>query len=470
MRELDQYYNNDKIKIQQIYLATTQMCCAIKLNDIWHRAVIDEIKGNGLLSVRLVDEGRKETITWRKAFVLAEQFRKKREFAIPCFLADIEPLQENNYDYTGEAVNHFRQMSKNPHLRMEVVATTSNSFKVVLFICKKNSDKNIAAVMIDNGYGISTGEYSQITEIAKNNGNFAKAGLNHSQLPLSVRKDKTQKTSDTLTKPLKRTAIIVTHVISPGEFYIQLASLSWGTKTFHQQIQETQAKKYGTQNPLPLSHEARDWLKDDHCLVYTKYHTYNTRQFLEEPVMADRCEWYRGIITDITHLTGKKQTFSVFLRDIGITISSIYSQQLFTINPQMDRVTNAVYCCHLACIEPAGGKTWSQSAIDCFSHYIITAETLSVSMQGKRNPETNSLPIVLWSSKIETTDPLAPCTTKYLNINRNLVTKGLAHMVEPLDTKQQFDQIDKMELKNGEITLEIWFKSFSNNDLLNGKT
>ena len=307
-------------------------------------------------------------------------------------------------------------------------------------------------------------------EIAKNNGNFAKAGLNHSQLPLSVRKDKTQKTSDTLTKPLKRTAIIVTHVISPGEFYIQLASLSWGTKTFHQQIQETQAKKYGTQNPLPLSHEARDWLKDDHCLVYTKYHTYNTRQFLEEPVMADRCEWYRGIITDITHLTGKKQTFSVFLRDIGITISSIYSQQLFTINPQMDRVTNAVYCCHLACIEPAGGKTWSQSAIDCFSHYIITAETLSVSMQGKRNPETNSLPIVLWSSKIETTDPLAPCTTKYLNINRNLVTKGLAHMVEPLDTKQQFDQIDKMELKNGEITLEIWFKSFSNNDLLNGKT
>lgn len=469
MRELNEYYNNTEIKIQQVYLGTSQMCCAVKLDDAWHRAVIDEIKGRGILNVRLVDEGRKEVVNWRKAFVLAEQFRKKREFAIPCFLADVEPLQENNYDYTAEAVNHFRQMSKNPNLRMEVVAMTSNAFKVALFIRKKNQDKNIAALMIEYGYGLSTGEYSQINEIPRNSGNFVQPlTTSRSQLSLNVRDDRNQKVSESLTKPLKRTPIIVTHLISPGEFYIQLASLSCGTKTFHQQIQETQAKKYGTQDPLPPPDESKEWLIGDHCLVYTRYHSYNRRQYLDEP-NDSHCEWYRGIITDIMHLTENKQTYSVFLRDIGITICSIYCQQLFNINSHLDRVTNAVYCCHLACIEPAGGRLWSQSAIDCFSHYIKNAETLSVSMQGKRSSETNSLPIVLWSSKIETTDPLAPCITKYSNINRNLVTNGLAHMVEPLDTKQQFDQIEKMELKNGEITLEEWFKTFSKNDLLKGK-
>ncbi|XP_065371738.1 uncharacterized protein qin isoform X2 [Calliphora vicina] len=454
-RELNEHYHNNSTKLQQIYLGTVQMCCAVNVNDVWYRAVIEEIKDRGQLNIRLVDEGRRELINWRQAFVLIEQFRKKREFALPCTLADIEPLQQNKYVYTAEAIKDFKQMTTNPQLRMEVVAVTSKIYKVVLYICKKSLDINIGASLVKNKYGISTGESTQIIEVSKT----LKTKNNQ---PFTIHSNDDNLKASTA-NPIKRTLVKITHVINPGEFYIQLANLIQGTKAFHQQIQEVQAKKSGTKQPLP--YETREWFENNHCLVYTKYHSSQFTQPPDGPLL-DHFEWYRGIITKITYLPGEEPTFSVFLRDIGVTICSIYSQQLYSIDPQLDRVTNAVYCCHLACIEPAGGKTWSQSAIDSFQHYVMTAETLSVSLHGKRNQEKNSLAIVLWSSKMETANPLAPCITKYSNINRNLVRKGLAHMVEPLDTKQQFDQIEEMELANGEITLEQWFKSFSDNVLL----
>ncbi|XP_037806449.1 RING finger protein 17 isoform X1 [Lucilia sericata] len=456
--ELNQYYNNNAAKLQQIYLGTVQMCCAVKIKDVWYRAVIEEIKDRGQLNIRLVDEGRREIINWRQAFVLNEQFRKKREFALPCTLADIEPLQENKYVYTAAAIKDFKQMTTNPLLRMEVVAVTSKIYKVVLYICKKTLDINIGATLVKNKFGISTGESTQITEVLKT----LKSNTNNQPFTI-ISNDDNLKTITATTKPIKRTLVKVTHLINPGEFYIQLLSLIQGTKAFHQQIQENQAKKCGSKLPLP--YETREWFENNHCLVYTKYHNSQSTQPPDGP-LVDQFEWYRGIITKISYLPGKEPTFSVFLRDIGVTICSIYAQQLYSIDPQLDRVTNAVYCCHLACIEPAGGSTWSQSSIDSFRHYVTTAETLSVSLHGKRNQEKNSLAIVLWSSKMETANPLAPCITKYSNINRNLVRKGLAHMVEPLDTKQQFDQIEEMELANGEITLEQWFKSFSDNVLL----
>lgn len=439
------------------------MCCAVKINDIWYRAVIEEIKEHGQLNVRLVDEGRREVVNWRQAFVLLEQFRKKREFAIACTLADIEPLQENKYVYTTAAIKDFKQMTANPQLRMEVVAASSKIYKVALYICKKSLDINIGATMVKHKYGISTGESTQITEILKtpkSTHNQKIYGINNNN------EDNLKTANPSAAKPIKRTLVKVTHLVSPGEFYIQLANLIQGTKTFHQKIQEAQAKKCGTKTPLP--YETREWYENNHCLVYTKYHNSQFVQPVDNPLL-EHFEWYRGIITKITYLPGEEPTFSVFLRDIGVTISSIYSQQLYTIDSQLDRVTNAVYCCHLACIEPAGGTTWSQSAIDSFKHYVMTAETLSVSLYTKRSEGRDSLAIILWSSKMETSNPLAPCITKYSNINRNLVRKGLAYMVEPLDTKQEFDQIEEMELANGEITLEEWFKTFTDNVLLKGK-
>lgn len=458
LEELNDDYTNST-KLHQIYLGTLQMCCAVNVNGVWHRAVIEEIIDKGTLNVHLVDEGRKEFVNWRQAFVLVEKFRNKREFAISCTLAGIEPLQENRYLYTTAAINDFKQMTTNPQLRMEVVAVTSNICKVVLYICKKTLDINIGATMVKNKYGISTGESTRIAEVVKT----PKTDKNNQHLTTH---DDNLKVIAAPIKAIKRTLVKVTHLISPGEFYIQLTNLIQGTKTFHQQIQEAQAKKCGIKQPLP--YESREWYENNHCLVYTKYHSSQFTQPIDGP-LQDHFEWYRGVITKITYLPGEEPTFSVFLRDIGVTICSIYSQQLYSIDPQLDRVTNAVYCCHLACIEPAGGKTWSQSAIDSFTHYVMTAEALSVSLQARRHQEKASLAIILWSSKMETANPLAPCITKYSNINRNLVRKGLAHMVEPLDTKQQFDKIEEMELANGEITLEEWFKSFSENILLKGK-
>lgn len=434
------------------------MSCAVNINDVWHRAVIEDIKGAGELYVRLVDEGRLELINWRQAFVLIETYRNKKEFAIACMLADIEPLQENNYVYTATAINDFKQMTKNPQLRMEVVAVSSKVCKVALYISKSSMDINIGGVLVKEKYGASTGASTQLIEIAKTPKNKAFKEM------VNVSKNDNLKATTNI-NPVKRSLIKVTHFINPSEFYIQLANLVQGTKTFHQQIQEAQAKKYADKQPLPV--ETREWFEDNHCLIYLKESNSQLTPLAKES-LPEHTEWYRGVITQITYVPGEEPTFSVFLRDVGVTISLICSQQLYSIDSQLDRVTNAVYRCHLACIEPAGGKTWSQSATDSFTHYILNAETLSVSLYGERPREKKSLAVVLWSSRVESENPLAPCVMKFLSINRQLVKKGLAYLAESLDTKQQFDQIEEMELENNEISLNQWLKAFSDSDLFTG--
>lgn len=475
---LNTHYGSSDGKRQRIYLGSVQMCCAVCIDEIWYRAVIEEIKERGMLSVRLVDEGRLELINWCKAYVLQDEFRLRSEFAIRCSLADVEPLQDNSYIYTSAAINDFKQMTINPCLRMEVLDVKDIGYRVVLYISKKNLDINIAAALVKNKHAISTGETTQAMELPKLSNNFltddkpeeGEMFKSFAPKPSAItqmsEKNNTIKTPSTSTVlAVQRTPITVIYLVNPGEFYIQLSTLRQGTKAFHMKIQEEQNKKYASLGSCVASSskENREWSLHDHCLVYS---TYQSSPKLVGP--SKECEWYRGIIRGKNQRQNDETIYSVFLRDIGSTIQST-RHQLFSIDPQLDRVTNAVYCCHLAGIEPSGGRTWSHSAVDWFRHSVDTFESLSVSMHGKRSSESLSLPVILWGSITETSDPLAPCITKYSNINRAISKSGLGYMAERLDTAKQFDRIEEIELSDGEITLEQWFKLLQDNILLNGK-
>lgn len=477
VRDLNVYYGPQERKHKQIYLASAQMCCAVCLDGVWYRASIEEVRARGSLRIRLVDEGRQEIINWRQAYVLIEEFRLKREFAIRCSLADIEPLQENSYLYSPSAIKDFKQMTINPYLRMEIHGIKENENSVLLYVSKKNLDINIGAALVRNSHGISTGEATQVKDCFK----MSKTRPSLSQPESSespkfgefIRTKSSQSVSAQQSKELdrggvKRSSIVVTHIVDPSEFYIQLSKLTRGTNEFHSKIQETQNRKYNIQgNCLELPpREERQWHVGDHCLVYSIYESAP----LISSIAHKSCEWYRGIITDIVRAVNSEPKYSVFLRDIGATIRSIARHQLFSIETQLDRVTNAVYLCQLAGVSPAGGvKSWSLSAIDLFKYSVENFEALSVSMRGKRANENSPLPVVLWGSTTETTDPLAPCITKYTNIGRILIEKGLAYPDEKKDAMEQFDQIEEIELKEGEITLTQWFRSLDDDTLLNGK-
>ncbi|XP_073813354.1 tudor domain-containing protein qin isoform X2 [Musca autumnalis] len=467
-------YGPEETKHQQIYLATANMCCAVIIDNDWHRARILEVKGKGSLLVRLVDKGRCETINWRQAFVLTEEFRQKNEYAIRCTLADIEPLQKNSYMYTPSAIADFRQMTVNPCLRMEIHSTTEELNRVLLYVSKKNLDINIGAALVKSRHGISTGETTQVSDcfrMTKRSHRLTEAvpsdNLNVNQYARSqcssIASIKSSRDQEQFA--VQRSAVIITHIIDPGEFYIQLSTLKKGTDQFHAKIQETQNEKFGISTNFTQSKvENRQWVIGSHCLVYT-----NFNKTANDLTIGKNCEWYRGIITEANQAHVSETTFSVFLRDIGATIRSIAAHQLFSIDPRLDRVTNAVYRCHLAGISPAGNaKSWSKSAIDCFQYWITIFESQWVSMRGKRLEENNSLPVVLWGSSTDTADPLAPCIIKYTNISKILVDKGLAYSPGTTENiTEHFEKIEGIDLKEGEITIQKWFKCLEDDITLN---
>ncbi|XP_054728957.1 uncharacterized protein LOC129237971 [Anastrepha obliqua] len=470
-------YSDSTMTLQPIFVAPLQMCCAVHIEDIWHRARVEEIRGGGKILVHLVDEGSQQIVNWRQIYPLTNKFRSQKEFAIKCALADVEPLQNNNYAWTAEAIREFSQLSANPTLQMTILSSSQTTFRVSLHVCKKHMDINIGAMLAKYGHCISTGESSQVVEVLKTPKKRLNLPMNPltDGLPVNMNfkdKDMTLQgnnphTTDAVArssnpvKVLKRTPVNVMHIADPGEFYINISSLTTGITKFHNQLQQAQSDEQSNASSFSLSSQnTKNWSVGERCLVYTKYKSDYAKNI---NISSSQREWYRAIII-LIKTEVECQTYTVFLRDIGATIAGITGDQLRVIDHQWDRVTNAVYRCHLACVEPTGGmSTWSHSAIDYFKHTVISFESLSATMQGKRTPDSNSLPIVLWGTITETEDPLAPCISKHSIINRILVKAGLAHSVQRLDVTEQLDKLLQMELAEGEITMEEWNKNFSAN-------
>ncbi|XP_011192640.2 uncharacterized protein LOC105218629 [Zeugodacus cucurbitae] len=485
--ELNLQYNHPNVTRQPIFLALPQMSCAVRIEDVWHRARIEEIHGGGKISVLLVDEGAQHEVNWRQIFPLINKFRSHKEFAIKCALADVEPLQENSYAWTTEAIREFSQLAANPTLQMTILSTNQPTIRVTLHVCKKHMDINIGAMLVNHGHCVATGESSQVVEVFKtpkkrvslplnsltDGTQFSQGNAKGKELTIQdVKSDANnavasakESTSNPM-KLLKRTPIKVIHVVDPGEFYIQIASLTTGIAKFHNQLQQAQNVDLSNTSSFSMcSQSPNNWFVGNHCLVYTKYGNC-VNKHAPAATSSSPSEWYRAIIISIKSDIDA-DLYTVFLRDIGATISGITSAQLRVIDNQWDRVTNAVHRCHLACVEPTGGMTaWTHSAIDCFQHTVSSFESLSATLQGKRMPGSNSLPIVLWGTITETEDPLAPCITKHSIINRILVKAGLAHSVQRLDITEQLDKLLEMELAEGEITMEEWNKNFASNVVL----
>lgn len=437
-----------------------------------------------------MDEGSQYEVNWRQIFPLINKFRSQKEFAIKCALADVEPLQENSYAWTTEAIREFSQLTANPTLQMTILSTNQSTIRVTLHVCKKHTDINIGAMLVNYGHCVATGESSQVVEVFKTPKKRVSLSINASTDAMSFSQVNTNVKANDVTmqdiknvannavvavkrdnpvKVLKRSPVKVIHVVDPSEFYIQIASLTTGIAKFHNQLQQAQNEDQSNTSSFSLcSQSTNNWFVGNHCLVHTKYKSGVTKHEHATSSSSPN-EWYRAIIISIK-ADIEADLYTVFLRDIGATISGITTTQLRVIDHKWDRVTNAVNRCHLACVEPTGGVTaWSHSAIDYFQHAVSSFESLSATLQGKRMPGTNSLPIVLWGTITETEDPLAPCITKHSIINRILVKAGLAHAVQLLDVAEQLDKLLDMEFAEGEITMEEWNKKFANNAALKGE-
>ncbi|XP_055907839.1 uncharacterized protein LOC129942792 [Eupeodes corollae] len=422
----------DPSQRQIIFYAQLHMCCALFFEEKWYRGCVEEINGPNNIRIRLVDDGRTITTNWRELYVLKERFLVHRELSIECSLADIQPLQEKNYEWTDNAIAEFVRMTSNPNIQMTISSSNQFRYQVILNVVKKHLDINVGAMLVKFKQAVSTGDCSVIAE--------------------NVRTSPIDKLliSDTELKPipppaiktLKRTPIQVIHINNPGDFYIYMVEHIPGILKFQEQLQIAQEERLENET---ISEDI-NWKVDDHCLLYASVNEGASDQ------------WFRGIIKNIDE-NEPEAPYSVFLRDKGVVLRDIQGRQLSPIEDVYKRVSNAAILCHLACVHPTGGmKTWSHSAIDEFRHNISHFESIGGTTQG--SAKNFSIPVVLWGMLTETNDALGPCTPKYTNINKMLVSAGLAHLVEKIDITRQMDQFVQDEIQQGQQTLQDWYKNF----------
>lgn len=434
--EMEAEYS-DKKESYIIYYAQLHMCCALFVERKWYRGCIEEINAPNDIRVRLVDDGRSVTASWRQLRVLKDKFLSQREMSIECSIAEIQPLQENNYEWTNNAIAEFVRMTSNPHIQMTIASSNQFRYQVILNVVKKHLDINIGAMLVKFKHALSTGDASANVEHNRESATesffLPDEQLNKINPPAS---------SSSAIRSLKRTPIEVIHVNSPGEFYIYLVEHIAGILKFQEQLQLAQESRLENETVF----EDVNWKENDHCLVLTSVKENASDQ------------WFRGVIKEIDD-NNFDQSYSVFLRDKGVIVRNVNNCQLMKIEDNYDRVTNGAILCHLACVHPTGGmKKWSHSSIDEFQHNINHFESIGATIQGQT--KNGSIPVVLWGIFTETNDALGPCTPKYTNINKMLVSAGLAHLIEKIDITRQLDQFVQQEIQQGEQTLQEWYDNF----------
>lgn len=375
---MDEFYNTNKNKI---FLPRINMICAVYVRQLWLRATVVKVEPKETCIVYLVDIGITETVKWEMLRVFEERFRSINEGVSTCSLSDIEPLRSANYEWTESAIIDFKRMTKCSNIKIYINKYRDNCYEVSLMMVMKTRDICVNALLVQNEDAKSTGEHSltvecnrklddsvDLTMIEKAE-SIAGSEMSYSSVgtTISVAARKTASTTKSI-----RTKVNILHIISPGEFYVNILKYKNAIQIMHTKIQEIMAKYFDNDtDKINMK-----WNVNDYGFVYVKIPTQKQRY------------WYRAKIIDIINDNDDDDDdindaiIKVFLRDIGIYIE-VNKQYLAVHDKTYQYLCNGAIRCHMACVKPTGDSLkWPLTAIDLFVASIPKFETIAVTSQG----------------------------------------------------------------------------------------
>ncbi|KAM8705106.1 hypothetical protein ACLKA7_009551 [Drosophila subpalustris] len=407
--------------LEPIYLGRLQLACVVNFEGHWHRACIEQILTEGYVIVRLVDNGKTQKLFWDQLFMLPEKFRSQ-EFAIKCCLADVETLQKNEYAWTKTAIAAFKQLISNPKLQMEVISVRDNVAHVALCFTRPGNDNtNVAALLVDQGHCLSSGESSQVIKPIS-----VKTPLNpNTRKLIELNKasiDKFESLMPATVETVQRSAIEILHVVHPSEFYVTLSHFMIALAELRQGVQNNAVATYRVEKDAPR----QDWQQGDMCYVRVK-----AGGDMEQL-------WHRGVIVGVAD--EKELTFNVKLRDIGEVVEGVPHSSLVTMDETFVEVAATATRCHLVGIKVKSAE-WPPEAIEFFKAQILAYSSLHCSGYGH---EGGSLRVKLWGAYTEISGPFSPAITKYICINDQLVSLGWAVKTSelPIELEEPIASLD----------------------------
>lgn len=246
----------------------------------------------------------------------------------------------------------------------------------------------------------------------------------------------------------RRELVKLVHIESFSEFYVTILKSVESYKKLQARIQVLIEDHFEASVV-----ELVDWKVNDNCLIRTDY-------------VSNVQIWYRG---NIKHTNSSESTFSVYLRDIGATLTGIKDHQMAKLDDRIMQVKPAVIKCRMTCIEPKKPQTNDENFIEQFKTLTEEYEGLAISIQGVNI--TDSIPVVLWGMKRDYPNALLSAKINWENLNRTVAGKHWAtltgHIVDYIYEKATAGESDDEEAKFEEYV--EYLRSFTLNEDTNSE-
>ncbi|KAJ8352610.1 hypothetical protein SKAU_G00240860 [Synaphobranchus kaupii] len=395
--KLQEFYSQEGLGGLEVFCPTLEQACAALFEDqVWYRAQIIGFPGNRLVEVRYVDFGNKNNLPLGDIRKLKDEFFALPAMAIQCRLADLEPVSSTE-SWSAECKERFRNLAEQK--LMSAMATEIvprlKAMPVRLFESSEDAGQStdIAELLVEEQLACfkkGVKPQAQVVDPAVWDPPFE--GLLEAEREVEAAEEAPEEaplqsdaqdlhTHIQILKNLKDLRVRVTHVCSPGSFYVQLLQMDKQLKKVYEKLKEEYAKS----EPQPV-----EWSADMHCAAYING------------------VWERGQVCSVS----SAGIAEVVRCDFGNKVK-IHTNHLRPLQPHL--VGCLVLECSLSDIRPAGGRsTWTATACDFISYYMTGAMAI---MTIKENTPKRPIPVILYCSNRAGKD---------VSIADFLVSEGLA--------------------------------------------
>ncbi|XP_035264204.1 RING finger protein 17 isoform X1 [Anguilla anguilla] len=397
--KLQDFYSQEGLGGLEVFCPSLEQACAALFEDkVWYRAQIIGFPGNRLVEVRYVDFGNKKILPLSDVRKLKDEYFALPAMAIQCCLADLKPVSSTE-SWSAECKERFRKLAEQK--LMSAMATEIvprlQALPVRLFEVNEDTGQStdIAELLVEEELAcFRKGVKPQALSVEPAvwdppfEGLLEGEGDGEAVAPETPAEEGPSQgdaqdlhTHIQLPKNLKDLRVRVTHVCSPGSFYVQLLQMDKHLKKVCEKLKEECAKS----EPQPV-----EWSADMHCAAYING------------------VWERGQVCSVS----SANVAEVLRCDFGNKVK-LHINHLRPLQP--DLVGCLMLECSLSDIRPAGGRsTWTATACDFISYYMTGAMAI---MTIKEDTPERPIPVALYCSNRAGKD---------VSIADFLVSEGLA--------------------------------------------
>ncbi|KAF7995663.1 hypothetical protein HCN44_006770 [Aphidius gifuensis] len=421
--ELTTDYSKNKKTRSVIFSPATGMPCAVSYDKIWYRAIIVNVPKPKIVTVFLVDYGKKVTVKFSKMLRLDPSYQSITTRAIKISLRDVAPPVGSS-TWSKKASTYIQAWTPG---KVRIIAYEKiDSFYSVCLLHKKEN-LNSKLVLVEEA--ISIGPVSK--PIAKETRDSSIIKNNLSQINTSIEDDKKLNSSATIsygssmaieykkkpnvTKHIEedpfKVLVKIVHVVSPSEIYVSDVAREMEFSKIEKKLQI----KYD--NHETIDKKSIEWKIGKICVVYCENAKY----------------YYRGQIKD----TINDNKFIVFLIDIGKTIT-VEKKNLQSIGFKFEQFPALVFRVKLGGMIPCGGSTtWPSSSCEKLRELIDNTHNAKFYITKVGDDEDGGPMIVeLFCEQINVHHAISPDVKEILSINRRLLELGLAVQLKNYDYKK----------------------------------